>query len=114
MSPGAWLGTWASLDGSERDDFIGVGPLVRASLGRKLTFLGGTGPGLCSDHASMRLGYRFEFRSSASLCWTLGRGRVVMVSLSHYSNGGMSHSNPGAEGIRILYGIELGDKGRSR
>ena len=114
MRPGSWLGTWVSIDGREKDDFIGVGPLVQATLGQRLTFLCGTGPGLCSDHASMQLGYRFEFRSSASLRWTLDHGHVFMLSLSHYSNGGMSRSNPGVEGIRVLYGIKLGDKSQSR
>ena len=113
IRPGSWLGTWVSVDGNERDDFIGVGPLVQANLGRRLTFLCGTGPGATSGHASDRLGYRFEFRSTASLCWTLDHDRVVMLSLSHYSNGGMSSSNPGVEGIRLLYGVKLGGRSPS-
>lgn len=108
MRPDGWLGTWAAMDGTGRDHFIGIGPLVQAPLGRGFTFLGGTGPGVVSDHASTRLGYRFEFRSSASVCWTSDHGQMLMLSLSHYSNGGMSSSNPGVEGIRILYGIRFG------
>jgi len=107
IRPDGWLGAWASLDAEGKDNFIGVGPLFKATLGRGWTVLGGTGPGFCSDDAGQRLGYRFEFRSSAYLCWTLDRRQVFILSLSHYSNGGMSRHNPGVEGIRFLYGIKL-------
>jgi hypothetical protein len=108
MRPNGWLGAWASLDGTSQDNFIGIGPLVQTTLGRGWTLLAGTGPGVCSEDATQRLGYRFEFRTSAYLCWASDRGRGFAVSVSHYSNGGMSRPNPGVEGIRVLYAIRLG------
>lgn len=105
---GGWIGAWAALDGTPRDTFLGVGPLARIRLGRACTFMAGAGPGVCSDDAASKLGFRLQFRSSAYLGWTTAGGRYLGLAISHYSNGGMSKRNPGSEGVRLLVGFPLG------
>jgi hypothetical protein len=107
ISPGGWFGGYAALDYASNDTFIGAGGLVRFDLGRGANLLVGTGPGVCSDHAAANLGFRFQYRSSATLCWKLAGRRSLAISCSHYSNGGMSRRNPGVEGVRLLYGTSF-------
>lgn len=102
-----WIGGWATLDLAPRDHFLGCGPIARVDLGRHFRLMVGTGPGFCSNDAAEKLGFRYEYRSSAYLCWKGPLGQDLALSVSHYSNGGMSRSNPGAEGVRVLYGFRI-------
>ena len=102
-----WIGGWAALDGTPRDHFLGFGPVAQKELGRNLHLMVGTGPGVCSSDAASKLGFRFEYRTSVYLTWKTAPGQNLALSVSHYSNGGMSRCNPGTEGVRILYGFQL-------
>jgi len=102
-----WIGGWAGLDGAPRDHFLGFGPIAKVELSRHFRLMLGTGPGLCSNDAAAKLGFRYEYRSSAYLVWKRRGGHDITLSVSHYSNGGMSSRNPGAEGVRLLYSFPL-------
>lgn len=104
ISGNGWMGAWASIDGYSNDAFIGAGAVARLELGPGAALYLGTGPGTCTDSAASRLGFRFQFRSSLGLDWRMAHRGVITVSVSHYSDGGMSRRNPGVEGVRILYG----------
>lgn len=105
ISSNGWLGGWATCDGYAHGAFLGAGALVRLDLARGLSLLAGSGPGFVTDEATSKLGFRFQFRSSVGICWKLSSRRSLAVTVSHYSDGGMSRLNPGVEGVRILYGV---------
>lgn len=105
ISSNGWLGGWAAVDGKSSDTFLGAGALVRFPMGHDLFLLAGSGPGFVTDDATSKLGFRFQFRSTVGLCWKLSDRHSLTLSVSHYSDGGMSRINPGVEGVRALYGV---------
>ncbi|MFC2101723.1 acyloxyacyl hydrolase [Bacteroidota bacterium] len=53
------------------------------------------------------LGYFLEFRSALKLAWIFNNNSRLGVELSHISNAGLHHPNPGAETLVISYEIPI-------
>lgn len=120
--PGTWFGSvevnhsfpgipiqgWAAVDGSDKGRLLSLGPMVQIGLGGPWGAAVSTGPGWTSQNPGQMLGCRLEFRSSVYIYRRMKGNWQAGLSASHYSNGGISHHNPGAEDIRFLVGYRLG------
>lgn len=53
------------------------------------------------------LGYFLEFRSSLKLAWIFNNNSRLGVQLSHISNAGLHHPNPGSEMLVVSYELPI-------
>lgn len=54
------------------------------------------------------LGHKLEFRTGAAIAWHSPSNYRLELGLFHFSNGGISHRNPGTEALVLAFGIPAG------
>jgi hypothetical protein len=105
---GSPFGVWAGADVGGDGQYLGLGPYLVFDLGPRWQVGGGSGPGYFSSRSpELDLGSELEFRSTFYLSLRLDSGRRLGLSVSHYSNGGLSRHNPGAETLRVYYQVPV-------
>lgn len=67
----------------------------------------GFGPGYYHDGDDVFLGGDFEMMSFAEVACRLKNGTALGLRISHLSNGGAGHINPGTEMVSLQYSIPM-------
>lgn len=111
----AYVSRWSAKDGTGRAGFthVGVVPLLRYRFdqGRSPWFAEG-GIGLTYMDRLYRAGDK-QFSTRYNFADVLGAGRnfgagqrqELSLRLTHFSNGGLKHPNPGLNLVRLRYGV---------
>ncbi len=95
------------VEGSDEDDYVGLGASLERRLSNKLKVALTTGFGRFSNK-NMDLGSKTEFRSGIDLFFKVSRKLNLVFSFYHYSNGGISEYNPGSETVTVRVSVPLG------
>lgn len=94
------------LEGENDDKYVGLGVSVEKRLSGWILIAATTGIGRFSN-IYLNLGSKTEFRSGVDLFFKISSKIMVVLSLYHYSNGGISDYNPGAESLALRFVIPL-------
>lgn len=99
---GGWTGGWllAARHNDRGDTWAGVGYGVQHPLTGRWHVEGSFAAGLYRAGAT-DLGHLVEFRTQIGLGLDLGRGRSVVLSAEHLSNGGLGAINPGTNLVSL-------------
>ncbi len=65
-----------------------------------------TGPGYYTN-SDVDLGDHFEIRSGLEVYTTLKQGLRISLGAFHFSNGGISETNPGSNAVRFAVTVPL-------
>ncbi|NGX61335.1 MAG: hypothetical protein K940chlam9_00820 [Chlamydiae bacterium] len=90
-----------------RSLFIGGGLGVELYLSRHLIFIPSFFPGLYIRGSGKDLGCPLEFRSTLGFAYEWGWGFRLSFQYSHFSNGSISHKNPGLNTAILSLGFPL-------
>lgn len=97
------LGVLGNADGGL---YAFAGVLFDLRLGR-WHLMPNTAIGAWHEGGSKDLGHTLVFRSGLEIAYRLGGGARLGVGFHHVSNGGIGHSNPGAESLTLTYSLPL-------
>lgn len=102
------IGSWIGLEGSERQQFAGIGALFDIPLGARWFVTPSFGPGVYfKSHDGVDLGSPIEFRSTLEVSFRLKNNSRIGASFGHISNGNLSGNNPGTEVAKLFYQMLL-------
>lgn len=101
------LSVLTGLEWNGDDRYATVGVFLTLAEGRRFRLGIGSGPGFMNRGKSL-LGSELEFRSFAELQLLISPRFSWGVDICHYSNGGISAVNPGAESVRFFLAWKLG------
>ena len=101
------LSALVCLEWNGDDRYVTAGLFLTLVEGRRFRLGIGSGPGFMNNGKSL-LGSEIEFRSFAEIQVLVTRRFVWGLDICHYSNGGISSVNPGAESIRLFLAWKLG------
>jgi len=88
------------LEGENDEKYVGLGVSVERRLSPRILIAATTGIGRFSN-INLNLGSKTEFRSGVDLFYKISRKVMLVMSFYHYSNGGISDYNPGAESVAV-------------
>jgi len=94
------------LEGGDSEKYIGLGVSAEKRLSGRIKIAASTGIGRFSN-INLNLGSKTEFRSGVDLFYRISRKVMLVMSFYHYSNGGISDYNPGAESVAFRVVIPL-------
>ena len=94
------------LEGEKDEKYIGLGISAEKRLSSRIKIAISTGIGRFSN-INLDLGSKTEFRSGVDLFYRISRKMMLVMSFYHYSNGGISDYNPGAESVALRVVIPL-------
>ena len=94
------------LEGEKDEKYIGLGVSAEKRLSSRIKIAISTGIGRFSN-INLDLGSKTEFRSGVDLFYRISRKVMLVMSFYHYSNGGISDYNPGAESVALRVVIPL-------
>lgn len=97
----------AGFEWNGDDRYATVGVFLTLAEGRRFRLGIGSGPGFMNNGKSL-LGSELEFRSFAELQLLISPRFSWGLDICHYSNGGISAVNPGAESVRLFLAWKLG------
>lgn len=99
---GGWTGGWlvAARHNDLGDTWAGIGYGVQHPLTGPWHVEGSFAAGLYRAGAT-NLGHPLEFRTQLGLGLDLGRGRSMVLSVEHLSNGGLGATNPGTNIVSL-------------
>jgi hypothetical protein len=103
-----WAGgatAFARLD-ADGDGFIGLGYMGRHRFDERLFLDLSFTPGLYLE-GEIDLGSVLNFRSAIGIGLDLTETSFVSFGIDHFSNGGLSDRNPGAESFVLRYGLRF-------
>ena len=101
------LSILGALEWNGDNRYSTVGLFMTLFRGRRFRLGIGSGPGFMNNGKSV-LGSELEFRTFAEFQVRLGSRFAWGVDVCHYSNGGISSVNPGAESVRFFIAWRLG------
>lgn len=101
------------LEGEKDEKYIGLGVSAEKRLSSRIKIAISTGIGRFSN-INLDLGSKTEFRSGVDLFYRISRKVMLAMSFYHYSNGGISDYNPGAECVALRIVIPLAGNPRTQ
>jgi hypothetical protein len=90
--------------------YLYAGLRVEVPLGRRFMVTPSIAPGWYNRGAGFDLGYPLEFRSQLELALRFGNQARLGIAVSHMSNAGLGHINPGIESLTLNYSMPLASK----
>ena len=94
------------LEGEKGEKYVGLGVSAKKRLSGRVSVAATTGIGRFSN-INLNLGSKTEFRSGVDLFYKISRKVMLVMSFYHYSNGGISNYNPGAESVALRVVLPL-------
>ena len=91
----------------DRSEFLGAGIGYELRLGRNWIALPSFVPGYYRRGNGRDLGWPLEFRSQLELGYQFGGGHRLLIAISHLSNAGLGHGNPGEESLSLAWEVPL-------
>ncbi len=105
-----YWGFWGAADVSGTANWAGGGLFATWPFSPRWSLSLSSGPGWYSNPSRLDLGHALEFRSTAYLICRWKERYGAGLSVSHYSNAGLSKHNPGTESVRLFFTVRLGKR----
>ncbi|MFH0878454.1 MAG: acyloxyacyl hydrolase [Lentisphaerota bacterium] len=100
-----YVGFWLSGESAFDEGYwIGAGFLLDIPIGSRWLIRPSFGGGYYHTTSTFDLGSPLEFRSNFEVDFNITHEWITGLALGHYSNGGITDQNPGAETLRLLVG----------
>ena len=102
------ISPWIGLEFSDEFFYGAAGVLMDFFLSENTLLTPSFGIGYYPENENVDLGGELQFRTCIELSYQFQNSGRLAIGWSHISNGGIYHSNPGTEILKMVYYIPLG------